>query len=352
MSVLSHVLPSLPLFLPFLCVSSLQSAFVGSYPTVVFLSISAFLFHICLLFVDVSVTIIVCILFALSPFCPSLPSFPFLPYSYEEAAVYDGDTNRVIGTRTCNYKRYPRSHACGHELLKRVDTKRGAEWRAHKTYYYRPVSVLLRRLYRREDFAALCNAHINRPNTEYLDDIWDGSEWRDDPFFKQQNNLGFLAHFDDFDPRGKSSRKHHSSGVLLLEIGNIPSYLRSQEQFQLVVGFVPGPHKPSENINPFIQPFVDDMQQLETAGIMCGQILVRAKVALWSCDLMALWCATQHLGHRSPCGCPWCLYRARIVCRQKLESGAVVDLANGEVKVGKGYSNTTNWEADLDELGE
>lgn len=220
-------------------------------------------------------------------------------------------------------------------------------------YYYRSLIKLLQRMYRCEDFASLCNLHLTRENPGCFDDIQDGSMWRVDngDFFSHPNHLGLSLHFDDMNPRGKESRVRHSTGILTITVANIPSHIRNRERYLLHVGFVPGPKQPKRDINSLIQPLVAELKLLESAGIMCGNTIVKARLALVACDLLALWRLTQHLGHSSRCGCPWCVLVAKMCCRKRLKSGEY-KYVGSTVKIGKGYSNTTLWATDLDEFGE
>ena len=57
-----------------------------------------------------------------------------------------------------------------------------------------------------------------------------------------------------------------SVGAIYITILNLPRFLRYKREIIILVGLIPGPHEPKNDINSFLKPLVDELQDF-WAGI-------------------------------------------------------------------------------------
>ncbi len=69
-------------------------------------------------------------------------------------------------------------------------------------------------------------------------------------------NLALMMNVDWFQP---FKHVQYSVGVIYLTIMNLPRHLRFKCENMITVGIIPGPHEPSENINSFLEPLVNEL---------------------------------------------------------------------------------------------
>ena len=124
-------------------------------------------------------------------------------------------------------------------------------------------------------------------------DIIDGAffkEFKDidgNLFFDDERNIGFMMNFDFFDPYENSK---YSLGVIYLVVVNLPREERYKWENIIIVGIIPGPEEPKNDINPFLKPMVQELLSywngviLEENGVPCHY---RFALILLSSDIPA-----------------------------------------------------------------
>ena len=95
---------------------------------------------------------------------------------------------------------------------------------------------------------------------------------------------------------------------------NLPRSLRYKRENLLIVGVIPGPSEPSHDINPYLQPLVNELlvfwkgQQMEVRrGSDVAMETVRCALLCVTCDTPAGRKVCGFLGHTARLGCFKCL---------------------------------------------
>ena len=141
-----------------------------------------------------------------------------------------------------------------------------------------------------------------------LEDIYDGRVWKEfeSNFFSGRNNLGFMLNVDWFQPYKHST---YSLGVIYLVILNFPRNIRYKLENSIIIGFIPGPHEPSGNINTYLGPLVQELLELWHGSWVGGgsrQRYVRGALLAVSSDVPACRKIGGFVGHSAAIGCSKC----------------------------------------------
>jgi len=201
-------------------------------------------------------------------------------YSYKECL------NRVSPTtssKRCTYVPYPehphprKRQPCNAALLKPVEFSSGnTKFYPHLVYCYKSLKESLQDLLLKSDFVSNCQLWRKKTHTDesILNDIYDGNIWKqffnvtETPlinysFSVNKYSFGLALNIDWFQPY-----THTTSSVeaMYITILNLPRFLRYKRENIILVGLMPGPRKPKNDINSFLKPLVDELQDF-WAGI-------------------------------------------------------------------------------------
>jgi len=117
----------------------------------------------------------------------------------------------------------------------------------------------------------LLESCYERENTssDIFSDLYDGQVWKtfkndqNELFFQKflhKTNIGFAINIDWF-----KVTKHtvYSIAGVYLTILNLPRHLRYKKENTIFVSLIPGPKEPpTEKINLYLDPLVDELKQL------------------------------------------------------------------------------------------
>ena len=140
-------------------------------------------------------------------------------------------------------------------------------------------------------------------------DIYDGDVWQPfrtvdgKEFLSSRYSLGLLLNVDWFNPY-----KHveYLVGAIYISILKFPKNLRYQKENMILVGIIPGPNEPSLHINSFLEPLVEDLQQLWKVVEMTtpeGFKTIRAALLCTVSDIPATRKLCGFVGHAALKGC-------------------------------------------------
>ena len=103
-------------------------------------------------------------------------------------------------------------------------------------------------------------------------------------------------------------------GGIYLNILNLPRTQRYKTKWTMLIGLIPGPTEPKDNINSFLKPLVNDLIELWNGiQIHCSSTttLIRGALIAVSCDIPAARKVCQFLGHKANKGCSRCEFEAQ-----------------------------------------
>ena len=91
---------------------------------------------------------------------------------------------------------------------------------------------------------------------------------------------------------------------------NLPRSIRYHQENIIVCGLIPGPKEPSQSINSFLEPLVEELLLLwrgEEVELQTGSIRIRAALLCVSCDSPALRKVAGFVAHNGSKGCFKCM---------------------------------------------
>jgi len=98
-------------------------------------------------------------------------------------------------------------------------------------------------------------------------------------------------------------------GVMYLVVMNLPRSKRYKIENVILVGLIPGPSEPPLHLNSYLDPLVEERQQLWKPGVQYVSLptVLRAAVLCVACDVPAARKVCGFLGHTARLGCSKCL---------------------------------------------
>ena len=147
-------------------------------------------------------------------------------------------------------------------------------------------------------------------------DIYDGNVWNElqningAPFLSCPQNYCLLLNVDWFNPFDDTQ---YSVGAIYLVILNLPRNERYKFENVILVGMIPGPKEPKRDINSFLLPLVNDLNELfrgvtfKNHKSSFGSTTIRALLACTSSDLPATRKVCGFLSFNALKGCSKCL---------------------------------------------
>ena len=168
------------------------------------------------------------------------------------------------------------------------------------------------------DFVQACEQWRTRCVSAGLyKDVYDGRLWNEflsynnTPFLSAPLTYGLMMNIDWFQPYKHVS---YSVGVIYIVNMNLPRLLRFKTENVMLIGIIPGPREPSQNINSFLSPLVNELTmflegiEMNVAGFS-NKKKVRCALLSVACDLPAGRKACGFLSYTAHLGCSRCLKR-------------------------------------------
>ena len=250
--------------------------------------------------------------------CPKCHSV----YNYEDCVNKSTSHGRST-SKLCKHIAYPnhphqsRRTPCDTLLLKAVKTKREICLQPFKIYPYCSFRYSMASLASRTSFLDECEKWRNclvRAPPSLLGDIYDGVIWKQ---FLSSNEFNYLSspfcylltlNVDWFQP---FECNVYSLGAIYLTIQNLPRSLRYKPENILLVGIMPGPKEASSNINSYLGPLVQELEEAWKNGFSLMNahqvpITVRLALSCIACDIPASRKVSGFLGHTASLGCNKC----------------------------------------------
>ena len=105
----------------------------------------------------------------------------------------------------------------------------------------------------------------------------------------------------------------YSIGAIYLTLMNLPRSIRFRQENVMLIGLLPGPREPKNDLNTFLAPLVHELQKLWNGMEMhinsVGVVKLRCALLCVACDIPASRKVCGFLGHSADLGCSKCLKR-------------------------------------------
>ena len=184
-------------------------------------------------------------------------------------------------------------------------------------YCYLGVEATLQQVLQRPNIDKWCEEwrHIQRKEDNYCD-VYDGKIWQDfcnydgSPFLSEPNNLALMLNMDFFQPY--KHLKGYSVGGIYCIIMNLPREIRYKQENVLLIGLIPGPKEPDHDINSFLNPMVEELNQFWSGkSLSCndGAVVFRCALLCVACDIPAGRKVCGFLSHNAHFACSRCFKR-------------------------------------------
>ena len=171
--------------------------------------------------------------------------------------------------------------------------------------------------YGNESFKELLSIQLQHTTgNDCLEDVWDGRVWKsfkcdnrgvEKCFFSDLYHVALILNIDWFKPFKYSEYK---VGGIYMNVLNLPRTERYKTKWTMLIGLIPGPTELKNNINSYLKPLVDDLNELWSGVLLDGNMMLAALIAV-SCDLPAARKVSQFLGHKANKGCSRCEFEAQ-----------------------------------------
>ncbi|XP_015637678.1 uncharacterized protein [Oryza sativa Japonica Group] len=143
---------------------------------------------------------------------------------------------------------------------------------ARMVMWYLPVKDRLKRLYSNRDDAELMRWHQEgRKIDGKIQHPADARQWKNfdalhPEFAKDPRNVKFALSTDGMNPFGDLSSTH-STWPVLLTMYNLPTWICQKRKYILLSILIQGPRQPGINVDVFLEPLMEDMQELWEEGL-------------------------------------------------------------------------------------
>ena len=151
-----------------------------------------------------------------------------------------------------------------------------------------------------------------------MGDIYDGKVWKDifiidgRPFLSIPNNLYLGLNIDWFNPFEETP---YSVGAIYIVVLNLPRNDRFREENIILVGMIPGPNEPKDDINTYLAPLLRELHVLfqgitfQNPSTTLGFSTLRAVMACIACDIPATRKVCGFSSFNATYGCFKCMKR-------------------------------------------
>jgi hypothetical protein len=213
---------------------------------------------------------------------------------------------------------------CGQDLQKVRNITGGHHYIPIRRFFYHDFKQWLGEMLCRPGMEDMMDRNFTPSPDGIMHDIWDAPGLYEipgpdgHPFIRKcidnEGRYLFSFNMDGFNPfQLKQAGRSATVMGLYMVCLNLPPEKRFRSENMFLAGIVPGPNEPSlEEINHFLKPLVDDLQESYVTGVHYTRTWkypkgrkTRSALALIICDLPA---ARQALGFTGPQSANFCSY--------------------------------------------
>ncbi|CAA7045655.1 unnamed protein product [Microthlaspi erraticum] len=212
-----------------------------------------------------------------------------------DCILYRNEYENLVSCPRCSDSRWERDKHSGEE-------KKGVP---AKVLRYFPIKDRLRMMFRSKRLAQELRWHFSNATTDdtmrhpvdSLTWIQANDKWPD--FAAEARNLRLGLSTDGMNPFSIQNTKYSTWPVLLVNYNMGPTECMKAEKIMLTM-LIPGPTAPSNNIDVYLQPLIDDLKDLWNEGI---EVYDSFKKESFTLRAMLLWSITDYPGLGTLAGC-------------------------------------------------
>ena len=146
--------------------------------------------------------------------------------------------------------------------------------------------------------------------------IWKSTNLRHPNFAQESRNVCLGISTDGFNPFGNMSTNHSTWPAILVPY-NLPPSLCMQKKFSILCLLIPGPKAPSDDIDVYLAPLVDELKKLWEKGVKAFDSYKQEEFTLKS---MLLWAIHDLPAYGTLSGCNVHGYLGCPICGENVES--------------------------------
>ncbi|XP_048432154.1 uncharacterized protein LOC103942047 [Pyrus x bretschneideri] len=179
-----------------------------------------------------------------------------------DCMIYWKDTSDLTVCSVCGKSRYKITNA--------EDSSRKKV--AAKVMWYFPLKPRLQRFFMSKHMAEHMRWHATEcPKDEFMRHPSDSPAWKHldnlyPDFASEIRNVRLGLASDGFNPFGKM-RNDHSTWPVVLSVYNLPPWMCMKQPNLLLSLLIPGPRSPGKEIDVYMRPLIDELNELWEVGI-------------------------------------------------------------------------------------
>ncbi|XP_038680928.1 uncharacterized protein LOC119981859 [Tripterygium wilfordii] len=219
---------------------------------------------------------------------------------------YKNDAN-LMQCKFCGANRY-KPRRTGSENLKDIPVK---------CMWYLPLIPRLQRLFSSTVTAKEMRWHYeHQSESDLLCHPSDGEVWKYfdrtfEDFASDPRNVRLGLCADGFTPFGQSG-KNYSCWPVILTPYNLPPMMCMKREFMFLTIIIPGPHNPKSRIDVYLQPLIDELNQLWCKGVITYDVFMKENfimraALMWTINDFPAYGTLSRWMTQGKLACPYCM---------------------------------------------
>ncbi|XP_074327169.1 uncharacterized protein LOC141665084 [Apium graveolens] len=141
-----------------------------------------------------------------------------------------------------------------------------------KVMWYFPIISRFKRMFKSESTAKLMTWHVKQRSQDgHMRHPADSPSWRNvdyrwPTFDNEPRNIRLALAANGINPHNKGLKNRYSCWPVVLATYNLPPWFCMKRKYMMLTVLVSGPQEPSNNIDVFLQPLIDDLKKLWEEG--------------------------------------------------------------------------------------
>lgn len=207
---------------------------------------------------------------------------------------------------------------CGSDRFKSAE-KPGRKQVPFQRMFYLPIADRLKRLYQSKKTASLMRWHKEHYSTHGSDVMChpsDGEAWKHfnkvfPDFANEPRNVYLGLCTDGFNPFGMFGQNYSLWPVILTPY-NLPPDMCMKREFLFLTVLIPGPNHPKRSLDVFLQPLIDELNNLWNDGVESYDVSVKQNFTLratllWTISDFPAYAMLSGWTTHGRLACPYCM---------------------------------------------